>query len=186
MSITYLVPWRDVIPGEFYERFDRISRSLAMAGSDPEERKIVMDKIKPIEDKDEYLQIRWKMLRCGFEFKQDWDADRWRGWYLPYLDRDELKFMTTATGKVVLIDRAELLSYKTLCGLEDVTAEKMQHHARYLENKYGPAKYEPMKELPEDAGPLEKMLERIMRGMKLGPVKDNQTDFVVEDDAWGY
>lgn len=126
MSVTYIVPWRDIVGEADMEEFCNISRAIYWAYqspevSNPEER--VYKSLKNDAARDRYVRYRGIMRQCGYEKQQDEDVNRWRGWLDIYLDGDDVCFKTNAPLDRVYISMADFLEYRDLCRMEDKDAE---------------------------------------------------------------
>lgn len=145
MSVTYIVPWQEVVGKEFLEEFIRIARAFLRAGlTDIEACAVVRKKLEreAPEALERYDKCRHLLRACGFELQHPNDLHRWRGWIVPYLERDELKFRTTAPADRVHISWADLQTYRSLCELADKDRgrdhkEMFEANAARMERKYG-------------------------------------------------
>lgn len=126
MSVTYIVPWRDIVGEADMEEFCNISRALYWMYQNhdvpnPEER--VYKSLKNDHAVERYIRLRGIMRKCGYELVDDTDVGRWRGWLNVYLDGEEIKFSTNAPPDRVYINMAEFLEYRDICNIEDKTVD---------------------------------------------------------------
>lgn len=92
-----VVHWKDVVGKEFLPEFIKIMRAIiAVEMKDPpESASVVLNKLSD-ETRENYKTKRALMRKCGYLDRKDPSPYIWHGWYRPYFDRDEVKFLCTA------------------------------------------------------------------------------------------
>lgn len=108
--MTYIVHWKDVVEKNFgsLERF----------------KGIILDGVNKLsqEEKSLYDKTRWFMRRCGYE-ERGKEIIRTHGWFTPYYEDGELKFMCTADKTdrtlITLPQYMEYWTNKDLANMED-------------------------------------------------------------------
>lgn len=108
--MIYIVHWKDIVQKHF--------------GSVDTFINIVLNGIKGLspDDKSKYEKTRWFMRRCGYE-ERGKDIVRTHGWFSPYYDNGELRFMCSADQPDrMLITLPQYMDYwtnKDLANMED-------------------------------------------------------------------
>jgi len=110
--MTYIVHWKDVVGKEHLETFIKVERAIIAAQrmqiQDPVE--VVRKKLNDDEAMEMWAEKRRYMRKCGYEVNNK--IVKWHGWYDSYLDRDELKFKTTAPPGREYISLNSFLGFK--------------------------------------------------------------------------
>ena len=116
-----IVHWKNIVRAEFMERFTRIARAQCYA--DASSRHKVLAQVEDADIKHEYVRTCERMRCCGYEINKQ--VVRWHGWYGPYLEKNELRFTTTAPPESRhYIGVEEFMQFKVGC--EKGTAEALR------------------------------------------------------------
>jgi hypothetical protein len=93
--MTKMVHWKNIVGKEFLEEFIKTTRSIVIADKNNQPASVVLNKL-PSDVQDKYDMKRNQMRKCGYEDRKDVSTTLWHGWYLAYLDGNEVKFHCTA------------------------------------------------------------------------------------------
>lgn len=106
-----IVHWKDVVGGDFMEKFTEISRDLILCNEKELPEETVLKKLS-LEVRREYKTKRDIMRFCGWE-----DRERYwfkHGWYTAYLSKNMLQFHCTAEQeRRRYITMGQFISWKT-------------------------------------------------------------------------
>jgi len=109
---AHIVHWRDVVGEKNIDDFIKIEKAVIFASrtgiSDPVA--YVRKKLNSDEIFEMWQAKRYLMRKCGYEVNNK--IVKWHGWYDSYLDRDELKFKTTAPPGREYISLNSFLEFK--------------------------------------------------------------------------
>ena len=140
--MTNIVHWKDIVAKNFgdIKEFEKITRGMLYCSRSDQSIKEAFKGVS-VEKQEAYDKTRWFMRHCGYELVGNVVVSH--GWFTAYIDKDDLKFMTTARAPMTYITIPQYVDWQQSQGLDDMIDEYYQ--AKDLVNSVASGMSEPHK-----------------------------------------
>lgn len=117
-DMVKIVHWQNVVGKDYAQEFEKTTVALVFAKLKDQVMgaQSVLNKLKD-DDRERYDSKRGQLRRCGYE--EDGKIIRRHGWYMPYLDKGQLRFNTTADLDREYISMNQYIEWNKGMSLED-------------------------------------------------------------------